>query len=367
MTKKFVNTKGSSPDYPHWLKMNYFKDVSYPASGAAVTSIGAITAGTGFSSLATITIAPSGGTLTAGVSPADPAVVVPTSLKSISATVVAPGSGVAIGDTFNPVGGTVVPAGPYGTSTTTAGVASKYTVTNLQVVSAIVNAVGSGGTPGAVTLVGTTGTGTKWQGTTTIAAGGTLTAGAVVTITVVGNYTATPTIAGDTITGGSLTGATVTLIMGAAATVTMTNTTAGSYSVTPPLTACPMTSAGTGTGTGVTATLVYGLGAAIVAHSGNYSGAPSFTVTDSAAGTGASIATATLGGSGAAIPRFVSDGTSLPVSSTTNLPGYAVLVSSNVTALASAVVTQKTTAGFTVAVAGATTLAAGTFDAFSVA
>jgi hypothetical protein len=367
MTRKYANAKSWSPDYPHWLKFNYFNDVPYPASAAAVTSIGAITAGTGFTSLATITVAPSGGTLTAGVSPADPAVVVPTSLKSISATVVAPGTGVAIGDTFNPVGGTVVPAGPYGTSTTTAGVASKYTVANIQVVSAIVNAVGSGGTPGAVTLVGTTGTGTKWQGTSTITAGGTLTAGAVVTITIVGNYTATPTIAGDTITGGSLTGATVTLIMGAAATVALTNTTAGSYSVAPPLTACPLTGAGTGTGTGVTATLVYGLGAAIVAHSGNYSGAPSFTVTDSAAGTGASIATATLGGSGAAIPRFVSDGTLLPVNSTTGLPSYGVHVGSNITALASAVTVQKTVNGFTVAVAGSTTLAAGTFDAFSFA
>lgn len=371
MTRKYANGKSWSPDYPHWLKINYFNDVPYPASAAAVTSIGAITAGTGFSSIGTITIAPTGGTLTAGVTPADPAIVVPTSLKAISATVVAPGSGVAINDTFIPSTGTVVPAGPYGTSTTTAGVASKFTVTNIQVVSAIVNAVGSGGTPGAVTLVGTTGTGTKWQGTTTILAGGTLTAGAVVTITVAGNYTATPTLAGDTITGGSLTGATVTLIMGAQATSTMTVTTAGSYSTAPTLTASPLTGGGTGTGTGVTATLVYGLGAAILTHSGNYSGAPSFTVTDSAAGTGASIATASLGGSGVAIPRWVTDGTNLPTNPVTAVnPGavsYAVNVNSNITALASAVVVQKTLLGFSVAVAGATTLAAGTFDAVVIA
>ena len=103
---------------------------------------------------------------------------------------------------------------------------------------------------------------------------------------------------------------------------TMTVTTAGGYVTAPTLTACPLTGAGTGTGTRVTATLVYGLGGAQLIHSGNYSGAPSFTVTDSAAGTGASIATATLGGSGAAIPRWVAETvapTNLPTNSTTGL------------------------------------------------
>ena len=366
MTRKLANAKSWSPDYPHWLKINYFQDQAYPASAAACTAIGTITAGTGFSSINTVVIAPTGGTLTSGVSPADPAMVIPTSLKNISATIVNGGSGVAINDTFNPVGGTLQVAGPYGNGTTTAGVASKWTVTNLQVVSAVVNAGGTSGTPGAVTVTGTTGTGTKWQGTATISAGGALTGPIVITVN--GNYTATPTIAGDTVSGGSLSGATVTLIMGAVGTMTVT--TAGGYVTAPTLTACPLTGAGTGTGTGVTATLVYGLGGAQLIHSGNYSGAPSFTVTDSAAGTGASIATATLGGSGAAIPRWVAETvapTNLPTNSTTGLPSYGVFVNSNITALASAECIQKQLNGYSVAVAGATTLAAGTFDTFALA
>ncbi len=74
---------------------------------------------------------------------------------------------------------------------------------------AIVNA-GSGGTPGAATLTGTTGTGTKFQIAATIGAGGTVTAlGAVTTV---GAYTVLPTdMTAEPVTGGSVTGCTLSL------------------------------------------------------------------------------------------------------------------------------------------------------------
>jgi hypothetical protein len=79
------------------------------------------------------------------------------------------------------------------------------------VVSATVNAGGSGGTNGAVTITGTTGTGTKFTATGTITAGAL--AGAL-TIANPGNYTIQPTsLAAEPVTGGSLTGATVALTL----------------------------------------------------------------------------------------------------------------------------------------------------------
>lgn len=70
-------------------------------------------------------------------------------------------------------------------------------------------AAGSGGSNGAVTLTGTTGTGTKFQLTGTIA-GGVLSA--ISAISVAGSYSALPsTLAAEPVTGGSLTGCTVNL------------------------------------------------------------------------------------------------------------------------------------------------------------
>jgi hypothetical protein len=75
-----------------------------------------------------------------------------------------------------------------------------------KVTTATVVAGGTGGTPGPVTITGTSGVaGTKWQGTATISAGGALTG--PVTITVPGGYSTVPT-ATDPVTGGGLTGAT---------------------------------------------------------------------------------------------------------------------------------------------------------------
>lgn len=70
-------------------------------------------------------------------------------------------------------------------------------------------AAGSGGSNGAVTLTGTTGTGTKFQLTGTIA-GGVLTA--ISAVSVIGSYSVLPTtLAAEPVTGGSLTGCTVNL------------------------------------------------------------------------------------------------------------------------------------------------------------
>jgi hypothetical protein len=75
----------------------------------------------------------------------------------------------------------------------------------------IVNA-GTGGTPGAVTLTGTTGTGTPFQVAGVISAAGTLTSTG--NVTTVGNYTVLPTdITNEPVTGGGLTGCTLALTM----------------------------------------------------------------------------------------------------------------------------------------------------------
>jgi hypothetical protein len=342
-----VNKTGQPPAMLDRLHAGLYRDVPFPASAASVTGLGAITAGTGFATLPNL--APSGGTLTAGVTPADPAAAIATSLKCVTATPATPGTGVAINDTFTLSGGTVAPAGPYGTGTTTAGVAAVATITHLQAVSAVVNAGGSGGTNGAVTITGTTGTGTKFQATGTIA-GGALTG--PLTVTVPGDYTVGPTsLAAEPVTGGSLTGATVTVVMGA---LTASVTTAGGYTAAPPTANTPANLVGTGAG--VTLTCVYGLGGALVTHGGNYSVAPSFTVSGGG-GSGASIATATLGGSGNAIPRFV----------TAELPA-AYMVRGGLNCQDGKVNTvYKSNRGFTLGlVPPSTTLAAGTFDALVV-
>lgn len=76
----------------------------------------------------------------------------------------------------------------------------------------IVNA-GSGGTPGAVTLIGTTGTGTKFQISGVIGTGGSLTS--LGAITVPGAYTVNPaSLTAAPVSGGGLTGATLDISMG---------------------------------------------------------------------------------------------------------------------------------------------------------
>lgn len=89
--------------------------------------------------------------------------------------------------------------------------------TTIVSVTPTINAAGSGGTNGFVTLTGTTGTGTKFT------ANGTITSGALSAINSLisgGAYTVNPTLAGEPVTGGGLTGATLNIGMGVA-TVTV--------------------------------------------------------------------------------------------------------------------------------------------------
>lgn len=115
------------------------------------------------------------------------------------------------------------------TITITAGGGSGATGTvTTKVVSATVAAGGSGGTPGTQTVTGTTGTGTPFQASVTVSGGGAITA--VLSITVPGNYTVPPTIAGCPVTGASLSGATLNLSLGLLAfTITAAGTGFTSY------------------------------------------------------------------------------------------------------------------------------------------
>jgi len=135
-------------------------------------------------------------------------------------------------------------------------------VATTKVVSASIDAAGTGGTPGTATVTGTTGTGTKFQATVTIGAGGDIES--VDSISVAGSYTANPTsIASEPVTGAGLTGAKLTVVMGVA---TVTVFTAGSYSVLP---SNPVSQGSTnGSGTGATFTVTW-TGTGLVATSSN--------------------------------------------------------------------------------------------------
>src|SRR5689334_10324125 len=67
------------------------------------------------------------------------------------------------------------------------GTQPQFTVTHTKAVFASVVSGGTGGTPGAVTITGTTGTGTKFQCTGTIGEDGILAGG--LTVSVAGDYT----------------------------------------------------------------------------------------------------------------------------------------------------------------------------------
>jgi hypothetical protein len=146
---------------------------------------------------------------------------------------------------------------------------------------------------------------------------------------------------------------------GVVATVTVT--TAGAF--TGQVATNPVAQASTnGSGVGTpTFTVAYGLGTASIMDSGNYSGAPSMTVTDSASGTGASIGTCTLGGNGNAIFKQVPFQAAAP---------YNVLVEPGLDCRHYVPPALKTNTGFTVALVPTTTgstLAAGSFDALLIA
>ena len=102
-------------------------------------------------------------------------------------------------------------------------------VLTTKVVAAAIAAAGSGGTPGAQTVTGTTGTGTKFQASVTVSGAGHITA--VNSISVAGSYTVNPTALNvEPVTGASLTGAKLILEMGVE---TVQVTTGGVFSGNP--------------------------------------------------------------------------------------------------------------------------------------
>ena len=314
--------------------------VASVASAVAVTALGAITPGTAFSNIKTVSIAPTGGT-GSGLT------VVPTSLKCVSATPVLPGSGYAINDTVTLAGGTVQALSPVN------GVASVLTVSKAQLAGLAINAGGAGSSAGYVvndvlTLVGGTST-TAAQVTVNSVDGG----GGILTFSIsrVGVYTAEAST--FTSTGGTGTGATFKNAVWGVNAVTVS--TAGAYTAAPGNGAAQASTSGSGTG--ATFNPVFGLGTAQITNSGNYTVVPTgLTVTDTASGTGASIAAPTLGGNGNPIYTAVSLSTP---------PTYGVFVQPGMPAFTNVPPVTKFTSGFTVELtptASGNTLAAGTFD-----
>lgn len=173
----------------------------------------------------------------------------------------------------------------------TAATASKFNVTHTKVVSATVAAGGTGdlGDGAGVIVVGTTGTGTKFRASVTIA---TNAIASVQSITIAGDYTVNPTvIAAEPVTyvsgassGTTLTGAQLSVLMGA---LTLTLNTAGDYSVLPTNPAAQ--GSATGGGTGATITVSWGILAFTITGAGTgFTSYPTFSVTG-AGGTGAVI------------------------------------------------------------------------------
>jgi hypothetical protein len=99
-----------------------------------------------------------------------------------------------------------------GSGYTTGGLSLSGVALQYYLASAAIAAPGTGGTIGTQTLTGTTGTGTKFQVSATVA-GGAVTA--IGSVTNVGAYSALPTsLLAEPVTGGGLTGAQLALSMG---------------------------------------------------------------------------------------------------------------------------------------------------------
>lgn len=168
-------------------------------------------------------------------------------------------------------------------------------VTATQVLNATVVSGGTGGTPGAATITGTTGTGTKFQASVTISSGGALVS--INAITVNGVYTENPTnLSAEPVTGGSLSGATVSLVMSAEAITVLDP---GSFTANAPggIMTQVFTS-GNGTGASFNGAL-FGPGTLSVSVPGNYNSEPSNPVSQgSTTGTGAGASFNVTFGSG---------------------------------------------------------------------
>jgi hypothetical protein len=314
---------GAGPSFPDSLTVASVLGLPYPAAANALGTVGAITAGSLYTLPPIIT--PTGGVLNAAAPGGAyqaaggwPAIIRATLKVLASPTVVLPGIGYNIADTITEAGGVLAPGG----------VAAVLAVASTQAVSAATNAGGTGGTPGPVTLTGTTGTGTKFQATGTINAGGVLQPGLV--ITVPGNYTVNPTsMTSEPVTGGGLTGATVTLTgMGI---LTATVSTAGGYAV-PPLNPVSQASS-SGSGTGATFTNSCGIGTVSVDDSGNYSTIPTgFTVTNApgdTTGTGGALAAGAATAAGAAVFKAVGPFPADGIPAVNGVPAFGVFAMLN--------------------------------------
>lgn len=122
----------------------------------------------------------------------------------------------------------------------------QLTVATTQVVSATIANAGSGGSDGTRTVTGTTGTGTPFQASVTVA-GGLITT--ILSISVPGSYTVNPTApAAEPVTGASLVGAELDIVLGVG---TVSVTTAGVFTANPGGLALAQTSS-SGSGTGAT-------------------------------------------------------------------------------------------------------------------
>lgn len=167
-------------------------------------------------------------------------------LYSAAGTVTAAGSGYAPGDTATLTGGTFATAGV-------------LAITDTQAVAGTVAAAGSGGSNGACTVTGTTGTGTKAQFAGTVS-GGALTG--PLSVAVAGDYTVNPTaISAEPVTGCALTGAQVNMTIGA---LSFGVQRPGNYSAVP---ASPVAQgSSSGAGTGATFTLSFGPLAALIPY-----------------------------------------------------------------------------------------------------
>ena len=171
------------------------------------------------------------------------------------------------------------------------------TVTNTRVVSATIVNGGTGGTDGAQTVTGTTGTGTKFQAAVTIS-GGIITA--VNSISVAGNYTVNPTdIADEPVTGASLTGARLAVVMGVL--LATPNLEDGDYTSIPANPVAQFST--TGSGTGATFTVTWQLlSVAVTAAGSGYTDASTLSFTGTA---GVAAAASLVLGEGTGVPSVV--------------------------------------------------------------
>ncbi len=220
-----------------------------------------------------------GGTFT------DPTVLRVTNTKIKSLSVYEGGTGYVPTNTITLAGGTQ----------TTAPVVTVNTTEVVDVTA--IAAPGAGGTPGAVVLTGTTGTGTMFQATGVISGGGLLIQ--VDAIILNGSYTVNPTsLAAEPVTGGGLVGAQLSIAMGVS-TVTVTN--AGVFTTNAAGGAFTQASS-SGAGTGATfRSAIFAPNAMAVARVGSYSAYPANPVAQDTTTGGGEGATFTVT-SGAASP-----------------------------------------------------------------